>query len=326
MRIQCAISGIEFKVDHFPGEFYSPSVFHPIFHLPQKRLLSYTGKWAGGELTPTDTYLLFLAILHSSEHVHFRSPVFRTEFTDSIIANNMEFLVRTVIKLNSVVNPAVAFPQFVVSPETCSLSNVHHWIEAWAVAYKEFQDGYRSAHESAKLIRRESALERLIKSPHKKPHEYAGQIAEWAATAGSFPSFLIPSPFTGIKIPISEYWKIIIQKVSRSESLFAIPSSDLRELLNHCEEHIPFGSIYSNALFKILRHAVEKQSNFLGLGDQDLTTSYTILSSSDTVEAANLKALIDSAPAEEPRPEQYENKLQFLRAKMRWTLAQKSKK
>lgn len=324
MRILCAISGLEISVDHFPGEFFSREIVHPVFHLPQKRLLSYTSKWASGELTRTDSYLLFLALLNSSDHIEFRSPVYRNELTDSLVANNMEFLIRTVIKLNSVVNPSVTFPRFVVTPDTRFLTNVHHWIEAWDDSYKEFQSGYKSAHESAKLITRENALVRMIKNPHRAISDYAGPLAEWAATAGQFPEFFtIPIPGAP-EVRCSDYWRSIIQKCARDESLYTVREADLAELITHCEEFIPAGSIFSHALFKLLRHAAEKHKNFLGLGDQDLVSNYSILSDNTDTESANLKALIDSAPQSEPRREQYASQFQYMRAKMRWDMARKA--
>ena len=324
MRILCSLSGIEFSVDYFPGEFFSRETHHPVFDLPQKRLLSYTGKWAAGELTTTDSYLLFLALLNSSDHIEFRTPVYRNELTDSIVANNMEFLVRTVIKLNSVANPAVAFPKFAVTVDTRYLTNVHHWIECWNDAYRDFQSGYKSAHESAKLINRENALARMIKNPHRAISDYAGQLAEWAAIAGNFPEFQMTANPGDSPVSIRDYWKQIISKCARQESLYTVREADLWELMEHCQEHIPVGSIYSHALFKLLKHAAEKHKNFLGFDDQDLKTNYTLLSESTDVESANLKALIDSAPESEPKREQYPSQFQFMRAKLRWDMARKA--
>lgn len=323
MKILCSISGVEFDCSHFPGTFYSREIAHPIFLLPQKRLLSYTGKWATGELTRIDSYLLFLALLNSSEQVEFRVPVFRNEHTDRLIALNMESLVRTVIKLNTVRNPAVTFPRFAITPETRYLTNVHHWIECWNDSYQSFLDGYRSAHESRKLITRESALQRMIKNPHKSIREYAHQLAEWAETAGEFPTFLTKSPWSSLSIPCNEYWKAIISRAARDEYLTSVSSVDLQELLDHCEDKIPVGSIYSHELFKLLRRALEKQKNYLGFGETDLRSTYAILDDPQDVEAANMKAMIDSAPTEEPRLEQYPNKFKYLQAKLRWDMARK---
>ena len=324
MKILCSISGVEFSVDHVPGTFYSRELQHPVFYLPQKKLLSYTSKWAAGELTRTDSYLIFLSLLNSTDRVEFRVPVYRNELTDSLIAQNMEYLVRTVIKINSVVNPSVIVPTFVLTQDTRFLSNVHHWIEVWDESYKSFASGRARDYEDRKIGQREAALQRMIKNPHRPIRDYASSLAEWASLAGSFPSFLTRSPYTSLQIPCAEFWKSIIIKCARDESLYSIPAKDLGELIEHCEDNIPIGSIYSNALFKLLRNAQAKQGNFLGLGDLDISSSYTLLEDSTTAEAANMKALIDSAPLEEPRPEQYPSKFQYTRAKLRWDMAKKS--
>lgn len=326
MKILCSLSGIEFNAEHFPGTFYSREISHPIFYLPQKRLLSYTGKWASGELTRTDSYLLFLSLLNSSDQVEFRMPVFRNEQTDSLVALNMESLVRTVIKINAVKNPSVTFPRFAITHETRFLSNVHHWIEAWKEAYTDFENGTRKDYEVRKLVQREAALQRMIKNPHKDIREYASQLGDWAAVAGEFPSFLIQSPWSSLKISCSDYWKTIIIRAARNEFLHSVPSKDLQELIEHCEDKIPVGSIYSHALFKLLRYAKERLVNFLGFGDVDIRSTYTLLDSSTDIESANLKAMVDSAPLKEPRLEEYPNKFKYLQAKLKWDMARKYKK
>jgi hypothetical protein len=322
MKILCSLSGIEFQCEHFPAYLSSREVSHPIFSLPQKKLISYLGKWAAGELTPTDSYLLFLATLNSSSLVEFRVPAARNPETDAIIAQNMEALAKAVTKLNTVTNPAIVFPRYVISPETKFLQNVKHWIENWEEAFQDFQDGYSKEYDSRKLMTREAALERLIKNPHLPLSAYASKLADWAAVAGNFPTYTTISPFSPIKISMADYWKEIIQKCSKEESLFSVPAIDVQDLLDHCETNISIGSIYSNALFKVLRHAIERQKNFLFLGDSDLTRGkYRILSSEDTTESANIKAMIDSAPDHEPKIEEYPNKLAFLKAKLRWQMA-----
>lgn len=325
MKVLCAYSSLEFTCEHFPGYLSSRETSHPLFHVPQKKLLSYLGKWASGGLTNTDSYLLFLALLRSSELVEFRLPAIRTVSTDSIIAINMEPLCKTLIKLNTIVSPSIVFPHYVISAETRGLDNVSHWIANWEIAYQEFQSGYRSAHDSAKLRTREAALERLIKNPHRPVASYASQIADWAATAGSFPEFVLTNPHNSMKVSCSDYWKYLISKCAHEEQIFAIRRKDLEELLEHCEENIPIGSIYSNALFRILRHALERQKNFLGLGDLDISkSSYTILSADTSTESANLRAIIDAAPDHLPRREEYPTQFAYMKAKLRWDMAQKA--
>lgn len=326
MKILCSNSSVEFEVSHFPGTFYSRELIHPIFYLPQKRLLSYTGKWASGELTRTDSYLLFLALLNSSDQVQFRVPVFRNERTDSIVALNLEPLVRTVIKLNAVKNPSVTFPAFVITPETRYLTNVHHWIECWQEAYENFASGTRRDYDARKLISKEAALQRLIRNPHKPVSQYAATLADWAETAGEFPQFLVTSPWNGLKITCADYWKAVIVRAARDEYLHSVSPTDLHEILEHCEDKIPVGTIYSHELFKLLRKAAEKQKNFLGFGEVDLKSTYSLLDDTTNAESANLRAMIDSAPTEEPKPEQYPNRFKYVQAKLKWDMAQKYKK
>jgi hypothetical protein len=324
MHILCSYSGISFQCEHFPGKIDTGDACHPVFYLPQKKLLAYVGKWAAGELTPTDSYLLFLATLKSSDLIHFRTSAVRTNLTDSIVANNMEHLVKVVSKISSIQHPAACFPQYVVSPETRSLGNVHHWIANWEDAYQDFHSGRSRDYDTKKLVAREAALERMIKNPHRPISAYSSQIADWAAVAGDFPTSNTPSPITGRQIPLSEYWKIVITKCASESSIFSIPKKDIAELLEHCRDNIPVGSIFSNALFKILESALTRQTNFLGLGDSDLSSgTFKILSPGDSVESANMSALIQSAPDHAPEQKEYPNKLAYLRAKMRYEMSLK---
>jgi len=324
VKILCAYSSIEFTCDHFPASLFSREAYHPIFNLPQKKLLSYIGKWSASELTPIDSYLLFLATLNSSDLIEFRVPAIRTDRTDSLIAQNMEPLMKTIIRLNTVMNPAVVFPRYVISPETRTLDNVHHWIQNWKEAYQDFLDGYKSVHESQDLIRREHAIERLIKSPHRPIASYAASIADWAAIAGEFPASQTISRITGKQLTISDYWKEIIIRCTKEEQIFSINREDLEELIEHCEINISAGPILAHHLFKVLRHARERQKNFLGLGDLDIRRStFQILTSSDSVEDANLRASIQSAPLDEPKIESYPSKFAYMKAKFRYDMAKK---
>jgi len=330
MKCLCAISGLSFNVEYFPGVLDSKSypIVHPVFNIPQKKLLSYLGKWSTGSLTPTDSYLLFLALLNSSDLVEFRVPVKQTEDTASLVSQHMEALSKVVYKLTSVSSSRVAFPSYSVNPDTCTLSNIEYWIENWNDSFSSYLKGYRNEEISRSLRTKEEALERLIKNPYKPISEYASQLANWAATAGSFPTYNTISPFSSLPVTMADYWKTIISKVSRNDTIYQVPRVDLEDLIEHCENNISAGSgIYSHALFTLLRGALEKHKAFLGFGDQDLiSTSYVLLSESTSTEAANLKNLIDLAPDHPPLRSEYPSDFAYFRAKMRYTAAQKAKK
>jgi hypothetical protein len=319
-KILCASSGIEFTCEHFPAFLTSRECSHPIFSLSQKKLLSYYPKWEAAQLTPTDSYLLFLALLNSTELVQFRVPAHRTTTTDAIVANNMEDLVQIVSKMSIIKATILALPQFVISPETKTLDTAHYWIAAWESCYEEFQSGYTANRRKEKIYEREAYLEKLIKDGKEETH-YAASLAEWASLAGGFPdSNQIPTPFG--PMTLAEYWKLIIRKCARAESIFQITAVDLEDLIEHCEDNIDAGSIYAHALFKLLRDGRAKQQNFLGLGDLG---NYKILQENDSVEDANKLVLIQTAPTEMPSPLNYPNRLAYLKDKAKWDMAQQHK-
>lgn len=321
-RILCGISGIEFKCEHFPISLTSREYSHPIFHVPQKRLLSYLGKWSEGELTPTDSYLLFLAFLNSTNQVEFRVPAKLTGNTHSIVANNMKDLVRTVSLVSTITHPNFVIPRFVISPETCNLEVIHYWIAAWQNAFDDFCKGYKEARHREDVLELEISIESVLKNPEIKPQIYANAVAKWAALAGNFPTFTVDTVFG--KLSLDEYWKMIIRKTVSSESIFSVPKSDIQELIEHCEDNIQHGSIYAHALMSLLREGLQKQDNFLGLGDFNLGESvYRILDAGTSVEDANKLAMIDTAPETEPKLSEYPNKLAYLKAKVKWDMAQK---
>lgn len=324
-KVLCAYSGIEFTVQHFPIYLDQRECYHPVFCVSQKKLISYAAKWASAELTSTDSYLLFLALLNSTELVEFRVPAFVTEHTNSIVANNMQSLLRIVSRMNMLKHPELALPRFVLSPDTKDLANVDNWIDMWHSAYAEFAEGYRTYTHTQQVLRRESALERLIKNPLKTPESYASTLAEWAAIAGRFPAGTVP--YDGKQIALADYWKMIIKKCARAESIFSIPEVDLSDLIEHCEEYIPAGDIYSFELFKLLREGAKRQASFLGLGDflpsgRNVTVpQFHILDADTSVEDANKLAMIAAAPEIEPRADMYPNKLAYLKARANYDMA-----
>lgn len=326
----CAISGLDIATNHFPIYLNNRECMHPIFYVPQRKLFGYTRKWAGNELTREDSYLLFLALLNSTERVFFRTHAIRNEQTDSLVAQNMESLLITISRMNSVMNPQIVFPSFVVSPDTCTLSNIKHWIENWNSAYTDFKSNYVFSSTVRKLSIREAALQKMIKSPHRDPSSYAMDLAKWASVAGSFPEYL--TDVEGIKMPLCDYWeKIII--AAANKRFFTIPKSDLKELIEHCEINIEPGTIYHHKLLEVIRAAKNYLDMFIGnvTASRNLTSGIwgfpedTDKEDEDDVFAANLAQVVANAPETEPRRDMYRSKMDYIVAKIKWDTAQSLK-
>lgn len=332
-RVLCAISGVEFKVEHMQMYLTSRECSHPIFSVPGPALLRQTERWLEQELSPTENYLLYLSLFNCTGLVDFRSPAIITRDTESIIAKNMDHLASIVdVILSHGEDRALELfhmPRFAITPDTQDLTNSPEWIGVWRACYAEYCNQYRTATALEKLTKKETILERLIKDKTRDIATYAHQLASWAAAAGSFPEFIADlddlSQFRGLNVSLSKYWQHIIKSCARTESIWEIPDSDLQELIEHCEEHIEHGSIYAHTLMSLLRAGAERKKNFLDLGDINIGVNgitFRILDPDASVEDANKQALILAAPIDKPVEKDYPNKLSYLKAKMNWQMAQ----
>lgn len=329
-RVLCAISGIDYKTDHFPLYLTEREQAHPIFSLSSSRLLSYADKWADGEsLTRIDNYLLYLALFNVTGLVEFRVPAIQTGNTQSIIAQNMPALFDIVECIQTVgterIQTTLNLPKFAITPDTRDLTNTHYWLEIWKTNWDDYLTGYRTMTSWEKQSRSEAILERFIKDKNKDISTYAQQLANWAALAGNFDGFadFVILDHNRENIRLADYWKRIIVACARDDAIYAIDDADLNELIEHCEEHIAFDGIFTHTLMTLLREGAARKSSLVDLGDFNIGSNgitFRILDADASIEDANKLAIIDSAPKSEPVASQYPNKLSFLKAKMAWQM------
>lgn len=328
--ILCSLSGIEYITEHMPVYLTARESHHPIFDIPAAKLLTLTPRWLNQELSDTENYLLYLALFNSTGLIQFRVPALRTAEITAIIAQNMaplaDIVERIITSGSTRVSNILHLPSYIISPETQDLSDSPNWIEIWNNCYADYLDNYKTSTAVEKLTRLETTLERLIKDRNKDISSYSGQLAKWAADAGNFPEYdagLDSSILNGKPMSLSAYWQHIIKCCAKYEAIWEIPGDDIKELIEHCEEHIFHGSIYAHELMTLLRAGYERKNNFLNLGDMDIgangASTYRILDASASIQDANLLALIDSAPINAPVESNYPNKLAYLRAKLNYS-------
>jgi len=321
MKLKCAYSGLTLDVSYIPGVLPRRVCCHPIFFCELDELMSLVERWGNAELTSDDSYLLFLALLNQTELVEFRTsamPEHRER--DSIVAAQMESLLHTLFKLQCFANsPKFQPPHAVIANDTASLNSVADWLRAWRDYCFAYDNNLLEEAELQRLKRREERLQAYIKDANKPVAHYAKHLADWAAVVAQFPEGV--TPINGQMLPLCEYWKSIIIRCCKTEQIFEIPAADLIELIEHCEDNIPHGTIYAATLMELLRAGRKRQQNYLGLGNADLSAAtYQILSPENTKEDAAKLAIIQSAPTVLPVPGAYPNKLAYLRAKSAWDM------
>lgn len=327
----CSISGLKIGCSHFPIYLENREAHHPIFDATQRALFGFTSKWAANELTPIDSYLLYVALLKSTNRIFFRVPAkYCDRSTDAMVANNMEKLLVTISRMNSISVPGEIFSSVAISNDSCTLISSPHWIDNWNENYEEFKDNYSFASSVKRLTIREAALEKMIKSPHLSVGTYANVLAKWASVAGQFPQG--NTLVDGINIPLCDYWESIIVAAAQ-QKFTSIPSLELAELIEHCETEIPYGSIYRHKLMEVLSGAQGYIGGFLQMIAGKSTLEKHIpwvfgpdappMSDADeNMDAINMNAIVANAPLEEPRRDQFASHYLFITAKIKWNAAQ----
>ena len=125
-KIVCSKSGVIFNCEHMPTTLSSSTYTHPLFHVPQKRLIALAGQWAAQKLTPTESYLLYLALLDSTELIQWRTQASYHKGMDAIVSSNMENLLSIIAKINLIHHPSFALPSFSINPSTHTLDYLIH--------------------------------------------------------------------------------------------------------------------------------------------------------------------------------------------------------
>ena len=314
-EIICGISSIPFKCQHIPIRLIKREVNHPIFYVDQKRLLGLYSKYVKNHLTDIDSYLLFLALLKSTDSVIFTYPAIPTAQTPRIVASNIAQLTRVIWQTNAILTPSFKQPKFRITRETQDLSNVAMWIKSWEKNIVDFKAGIDSRAAEKRLQDAEDKLFKVIHSPESGNEKLAAAVADWANKAAEFPAHK------------REEWIKIIRKCYSLQSMFSVDKAVLYEIRDYCESNLEVGSVYYYHLMRTIRAGIINYNSFLGMGtslDLDIAKDdpgYRILKNERELEEVRLAEIAEKAPEKEPRRLDYPNQLAFLRAKLAWRTA-----
>lgn len=310
-KIHCAISGLSFSCEHVPMTLTSrDGYYHPIFALPYKKLYGLYSKHCAVQLTHTDSYLLFLAFLHSTDQIEWKSPATcnpRDKRVVSLIENNLQQLIRVIEATSCISIPSFKQPSFVVDADNSSLEQIPNWIAAWENNIIDFKDGYVSAKIQEDLQKLENKLSYYLKSG-LNPENYSFAVASWAAKAAEFPAHK------------EEAWCKLIRSCFNSTKMFSIPMAEIKEVKEYCEENIEAGSIHFHALMDTLREGTHRHIDFLGLSSSS-PVGYTLLPLEATKNSTELEAILAKAPEAAPSRLDYSSDIDFLRAKLRYRVS-----
>jgi hypothetical protein len=285
-----------------------------------------------GDLQPPEQVLLFLALINSTGSVIWHDPfhISTNETQDmALIEGNMHKTLSAVYKLNELsVCATFEIPKFVCSRhgDTNTVMGLLRAVEAWELAIDDFTNRKSNVDAAQKLLRIEMILERLLRMQKQKPDAFAKKLADWAVVSAEFPTYEIVRGHT--QWICAEYWREMIRRCVLGVRLIEIPSDDLIDLIEYCEEEIPHGSIYAATLMTILRQSVRKQREYLGLPAHKGIRVFSIVPATAEEHAqhandiARLKQMALVAPENKPERKDFLDTFVYLRAISRWEAAQ----
>lgn len=334
MRVTCAISGLRFSISYLEGVTiqHTEGYFHPVFAIPYKSLHRLYSQHCRGQLTPTDSYLLFLSFLHSTGQVNWKYPANlkpNESSTKAMIENNLSQLIAVTEKSNLIRHPSFKQPSFSVSYDNSALHQIPNWIEAWDSNIERFKLGIASVREQQELQEVENKLSYLILSG-EKPERMSAVIANWASLAAEFP----PDK--------NELYQKTIRSCFSMSKMFSTPLPLLKEIKDFCECNIEVGSIHFHSLSNVLREGIARHHDYLG--GSSLATGYTMLPTLREVEPNNMEAkvskektienekyllsLAEAADTSLPAPIQadYSSTIEYIKAKLAYRVALNLKK
>jgi len=326
LNLTCAISGLNISMVGFGNSSvaipHTAGYYHPIFAASYKTIYSLYGQHCKGELSPQDSYLLFLAILHSSDKIDWKHPA-TCKPTDAktykLIENNISQLVSVLEKTANITHPSFRQPRFSVNFDNSKLEQIPNWIEAWNRNIADFYLGAATLREIEELQALENKLTFHILSG-AAPSQYSTVIANWAEKAAEFP------------LDKAEQWKQIIRTCFNPYKMFTTKLANIKEVRDYCYANIEAGSIHFHELCEALDTGITNHIDYLGLASP--VSGFTLLPNTDgsvnssitydkqpSALAGTLAKIKANTPLSEPIESQYPSKVEYIKAKLAYRLS-----
>ena len=324
-RITCAISGIRFQCSFLDNVSipHKEGYFHPTFALPHEILHKLYDKHCNGDLNHTDSYLLFIAFLHSSNKIIWEHPANlnpNDSSTRQLVENNITQLIKVLAKSEMIKHPSFEQPKFKVTYETSLLHQIPNWIEAWEDNIAFFHRNSASIRQQQTLMEIENKFSYHINSGNS-PDKYTHIIANWACEAASFPPLR------------AESFKKIIRSCFNINAMFNTDLDLIKEVKDYCECNIDAGSVHFHILSEVFNAGIARHKDYLGISS--IGRGYDILPSPHSTVAnkekekeikSQLHDMATTANENEPVSKDYPDSISFLKAQLAFRLAKNLKK
>lgn len=319
MKLQCPKSGVRYTIDCGYG---TGRVDHPIFKLPAKSLLEFSlSAYIAGSLKPDDLHLLGCALVNQLPLDAWNATV---TVTESLWPTVIKQLATTVARMDG--RELEYVPKFRIDRQNADLSNLDSYLEAVNIAIDtarfdptESRRALNSKNSQSELTEKLFKILRDGEQKLRERHKLPQLIAQWAATAGNFPREKVT--FGNNRISLRDYWRQLIIIAFSKDSVNQLIGSivtkgDYAELIEHCEQSIPYGSLHTDTLLNTLRGAVdilkEFKPNSRDVNARDILEDGAELAPVVPVEKPSSSAPVRSA---------FASSLDYIKARSRWAVS-----
>lgn len=305
MLLICSKSGVEFTASGF-NNFRIRSE-HPLFSANFDTLLEIAKDWRSGSLSESECRVLFIAVLDSTSLLVWHKDDYGVACaaapTAITVQRYMERLLFTANWKNSIGN-RIPLNQIAINHASCSLENIGNWLDNWNSTQKEFTSSMHLQSMRTTIAAAQEKLIKLLQLNKQDSALFLKHLARWFMVASNAPKAL------------HDYWTDLF--LMQKPEIWNASTTDLDELKEHCEHNIPMNSTYAMYAYRhICAQYTEASEGVLGaiVGNGPI---YSIIS--DPVEQANLAVLSEQAPEAEPKQQDYETTVLYLKARATWRI------
>lgn len=300
MLVICPKTSIEFTAAGF-NKFHINGE-HPLFSADYETLLRVVESWRDGHLNVSERRVLFVALLNSTGLVEFKCPATPS---DEVVQKHMEFLVATSSWKHDI-GSRIPLAHVAINHSTRELKDIRVWLSNWNNTQREATTVAHMQSVRDKVEKSAQKIRKLMQADREDTELYAKHLAKWFLEASAAP------------VSLHEYWTELF--LLRGLAVFNASITDLEEVIEHMEDHVPMNSSYAMAAYRHVKkiHTLAKGGILAALTSHSSGETYSIVH--DKIEEDNIAIATADISEDEPVEKEFTSKVSYLVARAKWRL------
>jgi hypothetical protein len=321
MKTICQKSGVPiWKTDYLIGLDLADE--HPIFKARRSIILSkdMVHKFYKAE-NPIEKKLIFLGVLNATYLVDFQYPASPSLSTIESSFGNAMFLAQWISFAEWKLAKIVAFPQYIIRKDNADLGNIKSWLAAIDEIREKVNRKELERDKNAALLQREMEIKRELGEANFYGRAFTPRLAKWA---------LELCDITARHNNYSKWMKILCSPLTDAWIYKMEDLLEIQEILQiglpNLEEN-PQAISVMHQMSELIRECRRGFTQISSIFDDDpQTTDFEIIEENE--EGVSRKIPINqhlhNVPTDAPQLKNYASKVDYLVAKAKYDLAQRS--